>query len=283
MYSKKLSKKVNGDNIIYHYLQKNLLVEDNELSKKIIEKLLIDLSIWLPPDFYKTMPIILPYVIRDASCRKNTNNYNEEWGSANSYGFLRDDNTLIKGIVNSFIINSPNIKEYNKAKKGNGFVASHVWREINVEDRTILASTYHRTNSFVPNIVWLPKQISKLTDREGSYAQQVLQTLSHKIYSMIKTDEGIDDIWNILPNPDLPLTFDTESLNYFNVHEIWLEKRKKGLLNEIETIKSVLGTGKVEKGLKVKSSRYLPTLADTDPAKNKELIEWLDYYKPYIS
>ena len=245
--------------------------------------MLIDLSIWLPQDFYKTIPIILPYVIRDSSCRKNTNNRNEEWGSANSYGFLRDDNSLIKGIVNSFIINSPNIKEYNKAKKGNGFVASHVWREINVEDRTILASTYHRTNSFVPNIVWLPKQISKLTDREGSYAQQVLQTLSHKIYSMIKTDEGIDDIWNILPNPDLPLTFDTESLNYFNVHEIWLEKRKKGLLNEIETIKSVLGTGKVEKGLKVKSSRYLPTLADTDPAKNKELIEWLDYYKPYIS
>ena len=42
------------------------------------------------------------------------------------------------------------------------------------------------TYSFVPNLVWLPTQVAKLTDREGSFAQAYLQALSSKIYNRLQ-------------------------------------------------------------------------------------------------
>ncbi len=142
--------------------------EDSEFSGELIKHLLIDLPIWIPTNFYTMLPIILPYVVRDNSCRIKTSNDHYEWGSANSRGFLRDDNTLLKGIVRSFPIRSANIPAYNGKKLGTGFVASHIWGKITVEDNSLISSRHHMLNSFVPNIVWLPLQISKLTDREGS-------------------------------------------------------------------------------------------------------------------
>jgi hypothetical protein len=73
--------------------------EDTQFSKELIEHLLVDLSIWIPRNFYTKLPVILPYVVRDNSCRIKTSSGHDEWGSANSRGYLRDDNTLLKGIV----------------------------------------------------------------------------------------------------------------------------------------------------------------------------------------
>jgi len=272
-------KKVDGQNIIYHYIQKNILANEDEFSKNLIQKFMIDLSIWLPVDFYEELSIILPYVVRDSRCRRPI----DEWGSSNTEGFLRDDNTLIKGIVNSFIIKSPKIGEYNGNKKGNGFVASHIWRKISINQQKILASKHHKTYSFIPNLVWLPSQISKLTDREGSYAQQVLQTLSHKIYNSkgIKVDEKIKEIWNSLPNPDLTLEGDMNSLNFFEVPKSWILKRKNQLLKELDLIQDALT--KLDKTTaKIKCSRYRPTLLKINEINKQTLLNWLNYYKKNI-
>ena len=48
-------------------------------------------------------------------------------------------------------------------------------------------------NSFVPNLVWLPVQISKLTDREGSYAQRFLQAISCQIYKNISLPKELTE------------------------------------------------------------------------------------------
>ena len=69
-----------------------LLREDTQFSKELIKHLLIDLSIWIPSNFYTKLPVILPYVVRDNSCRIKTSSGHDEWGSANSKGYLRDDN-----------------------------------------------------------------------------------------------------------------------------------------------------------------------------------------------
>ena len=159
----KVRKKVNGENILYHYIQKNILYTKDitPFQKQLIEHLIIDLSIWVPFSVYEKMPLLLPFVVRDLSSRKkNKLTGSDEWGTSDEFGYLRDDNSLIKNIFGSCPIHSKHINEYDGSFLGNGFVASHIWREVKGSEK--LASTIPQTNFFVPNLVWLPKQISKM-------------------------------------------------------------------------------------------------------------------------
>lgn len=271
----------NGENIIYHYIQKTLLADNDsdDFTKELIERLIIDLSIWFPVDVYRQIPILLPFVIRDSSCRrKQPSSSKDEWGNANEYGYLRDDNSLIKGIIKSFFVDGRRVKDYDNKKLANGFVASHIWRNLQINQNK-LASTFEKTNSFIPNLVWLPKQISKLTDREGSYAQNLLKTISYKIY--FDTNNLSDfkkEIWAELENPETKTKhkIDTSKLNYFKIPDSWIDKKRKGLFKEMTTIKSVINSGTLGNE-KVKCSSYLPTLlTKTTNIEKQNLIAWLD-------
>ena len=275
-------KRVDGQNIIYHYLQK-ILLNDDEFSVKLISNLLIDLSIWLPHNLYIQLPILLPYVLRDPKCRKNPNTGEDEWGSPDDNGFLRDDNSLIKGIPKSFEITSPRIPQYNKRKFGNGFVASHIWREITLNNQNILASKNHMFNSFIPNLVWLPVQISKFTDREGSIAQKILQTLSYRIYRKTKLPKIIEDKWENLPLPEeiRDMEIDFKRISYFKVPEEWIQKRISGLKKEIDTIITI-DENKKGQLKKVKCSRYLPRLKQIKKEKRQPLNDWLTKYNQIL-
>jgi len=278
-----MKKKIDGDNILYHYFKKNLFSKKNSFSRQLLEKLLLDLSIWLPQKFYQNLPIILPYVVRDPSCRKRKTNEKEEWGSANNEGFLRDDNSLIKGIVNSFRIKSPKIDSYSDLKKGRGFVASHIWRIVKINNEEIISNRHHLFNSFVPNIVWLPRQIAKLTDREGSDAQRMLQAISYAIYSDIPMPETVMKLWEFLPFPEEYTKLDVQSkdLNFFQVEDRWLNQRIKGLRSEIERILSIEETYD-PKIKKVKCSRYIPSLSKIPIEDRQVLNEWLLQYRDIL-
>jgi hypothetical protein len=39
------SRRIDGQNVLYHYFQKNILGDEDEFSKKLMKRLLIDLSI----------------------------------------------------------------------------------------------------------------------------------------------------------------------------------------------------------------------------------------------
>ena len=86
---------------------------------------------------------------------------------------------------------------------GEGYVASHVWRVLNREGG--LAARNPLTYSFVPNLVWLPREVSKLTDREGSFVQGYIQALAIKIYREIPVRDELQPIveesWGLLPAP----------------------------------------------------------------------------------
>lgn len=271
----------NGENIIYHYIQKTLLADNDsdDFTKELIERLIIDLSIWFPADAYRQIPILLPFVIRDSSCRrKQPNSTKDEWGNANEFGFLRDDNSLIKGIIKSFLVEGRRVKDYDNKKLANGFVASHIWRNLQI-NQDKLASTFEKTNSFIPNLVWLPKQISKLTDREGSYAQNLLKTISYKIYfNNNSLSDFKKEIWAELENPNTQTkhSIDVSKLNYFKIPDTWVDKKRKGLIEEITTIKSVINSETVG-SKKVKCSSYLPTLLSKTSSNGRQnLITWLD-------
>jgi hypothetical protein len=270
-------KKVSGENILYHYIQKNILTteEITPFQKELIEHLIVNLSIWIPIDVYKKMPVLLPFVVRDLSCRKkNLATGSDDWGVSDKFGYLKDDNSLIKGIFGSCPINSPHIGEYQKSYLGNGFVASHIWRKVRESEK--LASTMPQLNTFVPNLVWLPKQISKLTDREKSYAQQLLQSLSYRIYRDENDDSYSELIWKHLENPKVGHQIDIRNINFFSVSSEWLDRRSKGLLTEMVTVLGEVN-GSVRGSKKVKCSKYLPTLRENlDSKYNEDFSRWIN-------
>jgi hypothetical protein len=277
------NKKVDGQNVLYHYIQKNIMIKDDKFSKDLLKCLLVDLSIWIPTNFYRRLPIILPYVVRDNSCRIKQQNGEDEWGAANSDGFLRDDNTLLKGIVRSFAIRSKKIAVYKGKSLGTGFVASHIWGKITINSNNIISSRHHMLNSFVPNLVWLPVQISKLSDREGSYAQKILQALSYAIYKEINIPNDISRIWGSIPYPKDFEGFDVDltKINYFVAPDSWLRKRVSGLIAEIDNIVSIDKIDNITRS-KVKSRRYLPSLKQIPIERRKEMNEWLLRYQRWL-
>ena len=256
-------KQADGDNLIYHYLQKQIIEKDDEFSRELTRRLIRDLSVWLPPELYLHVPVLLPYAVRDPTCRKGVNKKKEEWGSPDRKGFFRDDNSLIKSVPKGIPIKSSILKELDGHILGNGFTAAHIWGE----------TRDYRTYSFVPNIVWLPRQIAKLTDRKGSFAQKYLQLISRKIY---KRRENSTEMWGILKDPNINENIDVKKLNYFAPDSRWIERRQNMLQCGIRNIKET-AEGRQAKG-KLHCSRYLKGLKTMRKGYLTELLRWIEKF-----
>ena len=62
---------VEGNDLLYHYLQKTLLEEDADQYRLLTSKLVAALRVWLPPAIYQRFPVMVPFAVRDATCRGN--------------------------------------------------------------------------------------------------------------------------------------------------------------------------------------------------------------------
>lgn len=193
---------VDGNHILYHYLQKQLRQSNIWLFQMLVTRLIADLAIWFSPTLYSHLPILLPHVVRDSKCRPRKKGDPDEWGFPDSQGYCRDDNSLVKSLPRALDIRSPSNPLYDRKRLSKGFVASHIWRssDIGMDDQRC-----GWTNSFIPNLVWLPSQLAKLTDRAGSFAQCYLQALSYRIYRghEVSTDlqPFVNSAWEQLPEP----------------------------------------------------------------------------------
>ena len=276
---------INGENIVYHIIQKQIIESCDAKNppkeiKFMIEQLLLWGGVWFKPETYQQIPVLLPYAVRDAACRKKDPVTKKDTrGVANDKGFMTDDNTSIKDITESLTIKS-NFPEMNGKSLGKGYVASHCWRLLKNKPE-MLASQWERTNSFIPNLLWLPKQLSKLTDREGSYAQRFIQHISGLLYRGIDLQEPmLNEIWEELEDPDItPVSeVNLDQLNYFEYNQRWLSRRKDNLLNELQSILNILNGGKPIVN-KINVSKYIPSLikvAKTLPPTDKAYIKkWI--------
>lgn len=276
---------VDGETILYHILQKQIIqasdIENPSTEVKfMIEQLLLWGGVWFKPKTYQQIPVLLPYVVRDANCRKkNQDTGKDTRGVANNRGLMPDDNSSIKGIPKSLSIDSV-FSEMKRKRLGKGYVASHCWRKLqNYPD--VLASQWECTNSFIPNLVWLPAQLSKLTDREGSYAQRFIQHISGLLYRGIDLrNPRLNGIWNELKDPGItPVSkVNLDGLNYFDGNQDWLVRRKTNLLNELQSILNILnGVAPIVKTINV--GTYVPSLierAKTLPSTDKLYLEnWI--------
>ena len=239
---------VDGDNFLFRLFQEILEV-NTEVADQVVDLVVGSAAIWFPPNVYKAMPVLLPWVVRDAKCRPHTKGgirYPDQWAAPDEHGFLRDDNSLIKGIPKSLSILSDTNDHLDGYRLGKSWVAAHVWREVNLER---LASRDPRLNSFVPNLVWLPQQIAKLSDQEGSLLQIALKRASWSIYRNLEVNEAVRDevekIWSLLPQAEDSSRPFAGTFNFFDAHEKFLKSRSVSLRTTTRLLSRILNDGEL--------------------------------------
>lgn len=233
-------KEIKGDDLLYRFFNQ-VLPEHPELIEKIPRMLILSMSIWLPKSVYQEMPVLLPWVLRDTACRGKESKGKviepNQWGSPNSDGYLRDDNSLVKGLPKSLAISSGRYPFVNGRRLGNEFVASHIWRE-NLSGT--LASRIPILNTFVPNLVWLPSQVAKLSDREDGPFQTALKEISWAVYRDVSLSDRARVVaersWSLLPRPtNTPRLLD-EELNWFVSTPRFIKTRRAKLARVLEAL-----------------------------------------------
>ena len=270
-----------GNDLLYHYFQKILLTEDAEQFRLLTTRLVVALGVWLPPTAYQRYPVLVPFAVRDPTCRGSIRHGRpDQWGGADAEGQFRDDNSLVKGVPKSLPVQNSNNELLHGKRLGTSFVASHVWRKLaDGTDGPRRRVTY----SFLPNLVWLPSQLSKLSDREGSWVQTYLQALAVQVYRDLPLAPALQTIvtpiWAQLPLRSearglaLP---DADSLNYFTFDEGWLSRRIRTLTSVVRALEEV-SDGRRPEG-KVVATRYAPALAELPPSDVEALRRDLTGY-----
>lgn len=206
---------VHGDSHLHHYRSR---LEEAQATHTV-QELLTQVGIWLPLDVYFRWPVMLPFAVRDLACRPTGHPEGKnEWGAPDAMGYFRDDNSLIKGLVRSLEISAPQSRGLSGARTSGGFVAAHIWRVV--KDSDLLATRISGLNSFVPNLVWLPREIAKLSDIEGGEVQRTLQAMSLAIYRSSpvapQLQQIVDECWHQLPIPEAEIDdVDKQNLNWF--------------------------------------------------------------------
>lgn len=251
-----------------------------EQFREVVQGLILGLGVWLAPAAYQRFPLLVPYAVRDAACRGDRRRgVPDQWGAPDGSGRFRDDNSLIKGIPRSLMVTNPSNNIVNGSRIGTGFVAAHVWRKL--ADGTD-APRNEATYSFLPNLVWLPAQLAKLTDREGGFAQTLLQAVSLAVYRKVplkpRLAAFVAPIWEKLPVRDEVATMDVspDRLNFFGFEGQWLERRRRTLNIVCEAILAIGNGTAIE--TKVVSGRYGNGLRDLPRSAVAPLLESLTRY-----
>jgi hypothetical protein len=252
------------------------LAEDSLELQAVIRTAILKLGIWIDPKIYRVRPHLVPFAVRDAQSRSKANRLGTEtWGAPDDRGYFRDDNTLIKNWVKSFAVASPE-PLYEGRRIGNGFVACHVWRGL-IDERPLHADPL--LNSFVPNLVWLPSDLARLSDRVGSYTQRLLQVVSRRLYADCEFSGPLADYvmesWRRLPPPDEPPEVTFDSLSFFS-HDTAALARKHDSLNGV--VQGILMVRDGQSG-RVYSKRYGEGLGELS---KETLDELLGFLTPYL-
>ena len=247
---------------LYHYLSQGMSSgPDSEEFTQLTMDLIQDLGVWWSPDVYAALPVIVPWCIRDRTCRYDQGP--ESWGSPRSDGYLRDDNSIIKKLPLSLIINGPEGSPYRGQKPWRGFTACHIWRDL---PGGALAGADPWLYSFVPNLIWLPSWLAPLTDLQGSEVQAVLQRTSIALFRDVDVPSPVCDYsetaWRKLSAPAPGTALVTQRLQKFESVPAFFSRRLTYLDNFVSGCDEVLGGRSLSR--KLICSRYTEELPALD-------------------
>lgn len=245
---------------------------DDELACEIVAQV----GIWISPRLFQRLPILLPHVVRDATARGRSSPDGEQWASPNASGYLRDDNSLVKEAVKSLRIEAPT-SSYDGMCIGQGWVAAHVWQFTADGTRATLDAT---TNSFVPNVVWLPRALARLSDVQGSRFQAQLIWIARHLYGDVRfcprLARIVDATWAKLPVPQATEPRTLGRLNLFELNDGWVQRRTLA----IEQVRSALRRiGRPDDpALRLRPSRYRAGLRACDRTMTAPMLRWIEDY-----
>lgn len=272
--ARNVTRAVHGDDLLYRFFRDYFTRNPHE-AREMAQTLLEATAIWFPTTLYTDWPVLVPWVVRDPECRRSRSSGRPEaWSAPDTDGYLRDDNSLIKALPRSLAVCGPPNGYLDGARIGSEFVASHVWRVVNSE---MLASRVPLLNSFVPNLVWLPSQVAKLSDLEGQVVQQQLQATSYAIYRNAPVAERlrpiVEEAWALLPPPPHEVSVDPERINWFSPTERFLATRASRLSTVIDAFERIERGDVLDKT--VVSNRYTTGLPSVSPSACAAMLRYL--------
>lgn len=262
---------VDGDNLLYHLLT-DLIRQGGSNGQWLVDHIVADCSVWWDPKVYAECPVLLPWAVRDPKCRGNKSKaLPDEWGAPNASGYFRDDNSLVKGLVKSLEVRGPRGGYMTGRRLGKGWVAAHIWRD---NDGDTLASRDPRLYTFVPNLVWLPRQIAKLSDIEGGPVQTALKSISFSLYRNAQASPSRHQVaeqsWGYLSAPPSISAVDESRLSFFGGTSETVKARSGRTSEVILALETLEKGGKF--GSKVISTRYSDGLPSISPASRQKLL-----------
>jgi len=262
---------VDGDNLLYRLLT-DLIKQGGSNGQWLVDHIVADCSVWFDPAVYTECPILLPWAVRDPKCRGNRlKGLPDEWGAPNDKGYFRDDNSLVKGLVKALRIRGPQNGYMTGRRLGRGWVAAHIWRD---NDGDSLASRDPLLYTFVPNLVWLPRQLAKLSDIEDGPVQTALKSISFALYRGSRVSGSRHQIaersWAYLPMPPLSSAIVESRLSFFDDAATTIRLRTKRTIEVVSALEAI-SRGE-ELNTKILSSRYSSGLSSIDAAARQKLI-----------
>jgi hypothetical protein len=263
---------INGDNLLYRLLT-DLIRQGGSNGQWLVDHIVADCSVWWDPNVYAECPVLLPWAVRDPSCRGNkAKGLPDEWGAPNKDGYFLDDNSLVKGLVKALGVRGPTGSYMAGKRLGQGWVAAHIWRD---NEGDVLASRDPLLYTFTPNLVWLPRQIAKLSDVEGGPIQSALKSISYALYRPTNLSGSRHEIaeraWSYLPNQlSAGSQIDLRRLSFFAEPEKTIAMRKRRTKQVIDALTSIDAGSELNQ--KVVSSRYTEGLSNVSKPSRKKLL-----------
>jgi hypothetical protein len=197
---------LNADDSIREYLGRKNEQNFDDFSEGEIVDLVIRFGIWPSLDSYTKAPWLARYALRRQRHRVDERAPGEKrdlWGMPDDAGYFADDNSLLKSTFKNMVISGKN-NPYGSRKVTSGLVCCHIWPGTTGNPLLF---------SFLPNLVWVPKSLSRFTDafqdKPPHKAHFILQKLSHLRYrktSVLTGKSEVEIAWEKLIEPEIDLS-----------------------------------------------------------------------------
>lgn len=240
-------------------------------------QLLLRAGVWMPVETYRVWPVLLPWVVRDNSAapsKKSAAKTGKPLIKTASpvTGMLRSDNspvgTLKNGLPVSWAGGLDGTFKSKALKSGaHEWMQSHCWSFLSGTGQS--TATHPLTNSFVPNLVWLPHAMGRLTDDERLVFADELRAIAWARYRHIDVDpllrDVVEEAWSLL---DRPITADVERGELTRANEFVVPA--KFYLPKVEKVRAIsayleqLKDGQDASAVNLAPAVYKESLASVD-------------------
>ncbi len=285
------SNAVDADEVFTKYLKSNFDNPLETLKDDDIANLILKFGIWMSIDSYKNAPWIARYAIRTLRPRIDNRFPGEKrdlWGTPTVDGYFTDDNSLIKSSYkNMRVVGKRN--PYGESIITSGLVCCHVWPKTTKDPQLF---------SFIPNLIWIPKSLSRYTDVLGNKPihkiHYILQNCSISRFKSIRVRAGSDDAniaWSKLTPNNITMPSEIDFTEFVSEPKLsaTVQTRHTRLIDFLKAslasppYKQVRFSKRYHLGFGKGIDKSVPKITDlVDSQKIKDLLEVIQKTKPNI-